>query len=197
MIFTYRPPPQKLYIEDLRRIVPFARRKATKMILGMSTPLFTQIHVIISLIAIGSGFIVAFGMIAGRLLPRWTALFVVTTVLTSVTGFFFPIHGVTPGIVLGVVSLAVLLFVILARYSKHLSNSWRRTYVITAMIALWLNFFVLIAQSFQKIPALHTLAPTGTEPAFKISQLIALILFVTLTILADKKFRFASPDATA
>jgi hypothetical protein len=159
------------------------------MILGMSTALFTKVHVLISLIGIGSGVIVALGMLAGKLLPRMTALFLVTTILTSVTGFLFPFHGVTPAIVFGIISLAVLLFAVLARYSGHLVHAWRRTYVITAMIALWLNVFVLIAQSFQKIHVLHKLAPTGTEPPFKIAQLITLILFAVLTFAADKSFR--------
>jgi hypothetical protein len=160
------------------------------MILGMSTHLFTQTHVAISLIAIVSGLIVALGMIAAKPLPAMTALFLFTTILTSVTGFFFPYHGVTPGIVVGIVSLIVLLVTLIARYSKHMAGGWRRTYVITAMFALYLNVFVLVAQSFQKIPSLHALAPTGTEPAFKISQAIVLVLFVALTIVADKKFRF-------
>jgi hypothetical protein len=163
------------------------------MILGLTSAHFTQLHVLISLIGIASGAIVALGMIAGKLLPKMTALFVVTTILTSVTGFFFPIHGVTPGIKLGILSLAVLLFTVLARYSKRLLGGWRRTYVITAMVALWLNVFVLIVQAFQKLPALHALPPQD----FKIAQLITLILFIVLTFAADKKFRFSSPYATA
>jgi hypothetical protein len=167
------------------------------MILGLSTTLYTQIHVIISLIAIASGLIAAFGMIAGKLLPKTTALFLVTTVLTSVTGLLFPWKGFTPGVILGILSLVVLLPAILARYSKHLTGGWRRTYVITAMIALWFNVFVLIAQSFEHVPSLHALAPTGTEPAFKIAQGIMLVIFIILTIAADKKFRFSSSNATA
>ena len=163
------------------------------MILGMSTLLFTQIHVVISLIGIASGLVVAAGMIMGKPLRMVTALFLLTTVLTSVTGFFYPFHGVTPGIVVGVLSLVVLLFTLIAYYGKHLAGGWRRTYVITAMFALYLNCFVLVAQSFQKIPSLHALAPTGTEGPFKISQLIVLVVFVVLTIFADKKFRFSTP----
>jgi hypothetical protein len=159
------------------------------MILGMSTHLFTQIHVIISLVAIAAGLLTALGMMMGKPLPAMTALFLSTTILTSVTGFFFPYHGVTPGIVVGIVSLVVLLVTLIARYSKHMAGGWRVTYVITAMFALYLNVFVLVAQSFQKIPSLHALAPTGTEPAFKISQAIVLIVFVVLTIVANKKLR--------
>ena len=155
------------------------------MILGLSTALYTQIHVAISLIGILTGFIVAFGLLANKRLPALTALFLLTTVLTSVTGFFFPWKGFTPGIIVGMISMVVLLIAILALYGSHLSGSCRRIYVITAMLALYLNFFVLIAQSFQKVPALHALPPA----AFKITQLIALIVFATWTFAADKKFR--------
>ena len=163
------------------------------MILGMSTHLYTQIHVIISLIAIVSGLIVALGMTMGRSQPILVSVFLWMTVLTSVTGFFFPFKGVTPGIILGIVSLVVLLLTLVAYNGKHLAGGWRRTYVITAMLALYLNCFVLVAQCFQKIPALKALAPTGTEPAFKISQVVLLVVFVVWTIVADKKFRFPVP----
>ena len=161
------------------------------MILGMSVALYTQIHVIISLIAIASGLLVAIGMIMARSSSSMTALFLFTTILTSVTGFFFPFHGVTPGIVVGVLSLVVLLLAVIARYGKHLAGGWRGTYVITAMFALYLNIFVLVAQCFEHIPSFHVLAPTGTEPPFKIAQGIVLVVFVVLTIAANKKFRFA------
>jgi len=154
------------------------------MILGMSLHLYTHLHVAISLIAIASGLLVALGMLANRALPKMTALFLLTTALTSITGFFFPWKGFTPGIKLGILSLIILLIAIIAR-----NRRWRRTYVITAMIALYLNCFVLIAQLFEHIPKLHTLAPTGTEPPFKIAQTILLILFAVLTFAADKKFR--------
>jgi len=161
------------------------------MILGMSISLYTQVHVIISLIAIASGLLVAIGMIMARSSSSMTALFLFTTILTSVTGFFFPFHGVTPGIVVGVLSLVVLLLAVIARYGKHLAGGWRGTYVITAMFALYLNIFVLVAQCFEHIPSFHVLAPTGTEPPFKIAQGIVLVVFVVLTIAANKKFRFA------
>ena len=155
------------------------------MILGLTTSAYTQLHVFISLVAILSGFIAVLGIILGKPYPAITAFFLTTTVLTSVTGFFFPFHGVTPAIVVGIILLIVLLFAILARYASN----WPRTYAATAVISLYLNFFVLIAQSFMKIPALHVLAPTGTEPPFKIAQGIALIVFVILGILAVKKSR--------
>ncbi|HEY0309422.1 MAG TPA: hypothetical protein VGB94_14765 [Acidobacteriaceae bacterium] len=157
----------------------------------MSSILYTQIHVAISLIGIVTGFIVIFGMIAGRTLPKVTALFLTTTILTSVTGFFFPFHGMTPGIVVGILSLVVLLFTLIALYGKHLAGGWRRTFVITAVLAQYFNFFVLIVQSFEKVPSLHVLAPTGSEPAFKIAQGVALVVFVVLGAVADRKFRGA------
>ena len=159
------------------------------MILGMSTTLFTQIHVAISLIAIAFGLVMALCMMMGKLPPKVVALFLLMTVLTSVTGFFFPFHGVTPGIVVGILSLVVLAFASLAYYGKHLAGGWRGTYVITAMFALYLNVFVLVAQCFEHIPSFHVLAPTGTEPPFKIAQGIVLVVFVVLTIVANKKFR--------
>ena len=153
------------------------------MILGMSTHLYTHIHVAISLIAIATGLIVVLGMLANKALPRTTALFIVTTALTSITGFFFPWKGFTPGIKLGIISLVVLLITLIAR-----SRRWRRTYIITAIIALYLNVFVLIAQLFEHIPKLHALVPAD----FKIAQLITLILFAVLTFAAVKKFRFST-----
>ena len=152
---------------------------------------FTAFHVLLSLIGIGTGFIVIFGLIAGRWLGLWTSIFLWTTILTSVTGFFFPFKGITPGIVLGIISLVVLAVSLFALYAKKMAGGWRTTFVITAVIAEWLNFFVLIAQLFEKVPALHTLAPTNTEPPFKIAQLVALIVFVVLGFLAAKNFRQA------
>jgi hypothetical protein len=159
------------------------------MVLGMSLATYTIVHVIISLIGIASGFIVLFGMLGGRLLSPWNTLFLVTTVLTSVTGFAFPFVKVTPGIILGILSLIVLAIAIFALYARHLIGGWRRTYAITAMIAQYFNVFVLVAQSFAKIPAIHALAPTQTEAPFKIAQLALLVLFIFLTVAAARKFR--------
>ena len=153
----------------------------------MST--LTLVHVVISLIGIFSGFVVAFGLLSSKRLDGWTALFLVTTVLTSVTGFLFPIHGLTPGLKLGVISLVMLAVAILARYALHLAGVWRKIYVITAMISLYLNVFVLIAQLFMKVPALHDLAPTGKEPPFLIAQVANLVLFIVLGIFAARGFR--------
>jgi hypothetical protein len=150
---------------------------------------FTQIHVTISLLAIGSGFGVLFGLIAAKRLDVWTAFFLATTILTSVTGFGFPNSGVTPGIVLGVISLVVLAAALYARYARGMSGIWRQVYVITAVLALYLNFFVLIVQSFQKVPALKALAPTQSEPPFAVAQLVALAAFIGLGYLATTRFR--------
>jgi hypothetical protein len=152
---------------------------------------FTAFHVLLSLIGIAAGFVAIFGLIGGRWLGLWISTFLWTTVLTSVTGFFFPFKGVTPGIILGIISLVVLAVTFFALYSKKLSGGWRTAFVITAVMAQYLNFFVLIAQSFEKVPALHALAPTGTEGPFKIAQLTALIVFVVLGFLAAKNFRHA------
>jgi hypothetical protein len=156
------------------------------MVSGM-TP-FTLFHVVISLIGIFSGFIAMFGMIAGKRLDGWTALFLVTTALTSITGFFFPFHKLLPSHILGVISLFVLAFAIPARYVKHLAGAWRKVYAVTASIALYLNVFVLVAQLFMKVPSLHVLAPTGSEPPFLISQVVVMAIFIVLTIAAAIRF---------
>src|SRR5438067_8195694 len=159
------------------------------MIWGMPTEIFTLVHVILSLIAIASGLIVLVGMIAGRRFDALAAFFLATTVLTSVTGFGFPFVHVTPGIVIGVISLVVLATAIFARYRRHLTGPWRRTYVICASLALYFNVFVLVVQSFINVPALKALAPTQKEPPFAIVQLVVLIVFIALTIAAARKFR--------
>ena len=157
------------------------------MIFGM-TP-FTFFHVLLSLIGIFTGLIAVFGMIAGKRLDAWTATFLLTTALTSITGFFFPFHKLLPSHILGVISLFVLAFAIPARYFKHLEGAWRKVYAITASIALWLNVFVLVAQLFMKVPSLHAMAPNGNEPPFLISQVVVMAVFIVLTIAATIKFR--------
>jgi hypothetical protein len=159
------------------------------MIAGLSIENFTILHTAISLIAIASGLIVLAGMLRARKLPGWTALFLVTTVLTSVTGFMFPINGLTPGIVIGLISIVILAIAIMALYLKNLSGAWRWIYVVTALIALYFNVFVLIVQSFQKVPALQRLAPTQSEPPFLIAQGVALIAFLVLGTQAARRFR--------
>ena len=143
----------------------------------------------ISLIAIGAGLIVVYGMIAAKRLPLLTSIFLITTALTSLTGFLFPFKGVTPGIVVGILSLIVLVLAVIARRRSTASGAWRGTYVISAILALYFNIFVLIVQSFEKIPALHALAPTQSEMPFKLAQLATLIVIIALTTMAFKKYR--------
>ena len=159
------------------------------MILGMSIETFTLVHTAISLIGIVSGLVVVYGMLGGKRLDGWTALFLTTTVLTSVTGYLFPFEHLLPSHIVGGISLVVLAVALLARYSFHLAGGWRRTYVLTAVMALYLNVFVLVVQSFLKVPALHALAPAGKEPPFAVAQLIVLAVFIWLAIAAVKRFR--------
>ena len=159
------------------------------MILGMSLGTFTIVHTAISLIGIASGLVVAYGLLGGKRVEKWTALFLLTTVLTSVTGYFFPVEHILPSHKVGAISLLVLAIALLARYSFRMAGAWRRTYVVSAMIALYLNVFVLVAQLFMKVPALHAMAPTGQEPPFLISQLVVLVVFIWLSTAAVKRFR--------
>jgi hypothetical protein len=158
------------------------------MILGMTTSAFTFVHILLSLTGIGSGFIVVFGLLTGRRLGGWTALFLATTVATSVTGFLFPFHQFLPSHAIGILSLIVLAVAILARYAFHLAGGWRRIYVIGAVVALYLNVFVAVVQAFLKVPALNALAPTQKEPPFLVAQLVVLLVFAGLTAFAVKRF---------
>jgi len=153
---------------------------------------FTLLHVAISLVAIISGFVVVQGLLTAKRLDGWTAIFLLFTLATSVTGFLFPFHRFMPSHVFGILSLLVLAPCFFARYRRHLIGHWRLVYVITAMIALYLNVFVLIAQSFQKIPALHALAPTQSEPPFLLSEVVVMVIFIALAIAAAIRFRIAS-----
>jgi hypothetical protein len=145
---------------------------------------FTLIHVLISFTAIISGFVVVFALLRRGLPARWTRIFWTTTALTSLTGFLFPFHGVTPAFVLGFIALAVFAAAMFASRSR-----WRKTYAVTIVLSLYFNIFVLIVQSFQKIPALKDLAPTQTEAPFKLTQLVVLILFTALGVAAAIRSR--------
>ena len=158
------------------------------MILGLSTQLFTRIHVLISLIAIVSGMTVLLGMLSKRRFPILTAIFLLTTALTSITGFLFPNKTITPGIIIGILSMIVLLLATFARYGGHLNGAWRGTYVITANIALYFNVFVLFSQLFAKVPELNQFAPTPSSPGFAFTQLAILVLFGAVTFRAYKRF---------
>ncbi|HEX3951192.1 MAG TPA: hypothetical protein VHW95_15150 [Steroidobacteraceae bacterium] len=167
------------------------------MILGMSLAAFTQLHVIISLIAIVSGIVAVLAMLGARLMPATTTLFLITTVATSVTGFMFDtpadaprvIGSLDPAKVIGLISLIALALALLALYIYKLAGAWRGTYVVCALGALYLNCFVLVVQSFQKVSFFHALAPTQKEPPFAVAQAVLLILFIGVGIAAFKKFR--------
>jgi hypothetical protein len=161
------------------------------MILGMSLSTFTTVHVIISLIAIVAGIIVMFGMLGSNRMPGLTAIFLLFTILTSATGFLFPFNGVTPGIIIGVLSLVLLAIACVALYGMKLSGAWRWIYVLTALISLYFNVFVLVIQSFVKIPALTALAPGNppTGPVFAVVQGVVLVLFVLFIIGGIRRFR--------
>jgi hypothetical protein len=161
------------------------------MILGMTTSTFTLVHVLISLVGIGSGFVVVYGLLTGKPLDGWTATFLSTTILTSITGFLFPVAHILPSHIIGLISLLVLAVALLARYGRHMQRSWRSTYVVCAIVALYLNVFVAVVQSFLKIPPVHALAPTQKEPPFLFTQLAVMAIFVIIGILAVKKFRIA------
>jgi hypothetical protein len=158
------------------------------MLLGLSLHAFTAFHVFLSLLGIGSGLMVVLGMLGGRPYKVLTAIFLFTTVTTSLTGFLFPFEGFKPSYVVGILSLIVLILAIVAYYGRHLAGAWRWIYVVSAIIALYFNFFVLVVQCFQKVPWLHALAPTQSEPPFAIAQLIVLAMFIALGILSVRKF---------
>jgi hypothetical protein len=150
---------------------------------------FTWVHVIISLIGIVTGFVVMKGMLASQRLDDWTAVFLATTALTSLTGFGCPFEKLLPSHIVGIISLVVLLVAILARYAFGMSGGWRPAYVVTALVAQWLNVFVLVAQLFNKVNALHALAPTQSEPPFLIAQTVVMVLFIIVGIAALRQFR--------
>jgi hypothetical protein len=149
--------------------------------------IFTLFHVALSLVGIFTGFIVMSGFFASKNLARWSTVFLSTTLATSVTGYFFPFHGILPSHIVGLISIIVLIIAIITR-GRLDSAGGRRTYVITSMIAQYLNSFVLIAQLFQKVPALKALAPTQSEPPFGITQGLVLVVFIVLTIMSARKF---------
>jgi len=157
------------------------------MILGMTPVLF--LHVLLSLIGILSGIVVLNGLFASKRLPGWTLLFLATTILTSAGGFLLPADRLLPSHIVGIISLVILAVALLALYGYRLAGPWRWIYVVTALMAFWLNVFVLVAQSFAKVPALHALAPTQAEPPFAIAQGVVLLVFLALGFVALKRFR--------
>jgi hypothetical protein len=167
------------------------------MVFGMSLATFTLVHVLISLVGIVSGLLVVYGLIKGQQFDGGTAIFLATTVLTSLTGFLFPFTHLLPSHIVGIISLVVLAVAIVARYPLYLAGSWRSIYVVSAVLALYLNVFVLVVQSFLKIPAAHALAPTQKEPPFLVVQVIVIAIFIVLGIFAVKGFRAAPAAAEA
>jgi hypothetical protein len=162
------------------------------MIFGMSLYTFTLVHTIISLIGIVTGLIVAYGLLTNNKMESWTAVFLASTVLTSVTGLGFPFSKLLPSHIVGIISLVVLVPAIAAYYLFKLAGWWRLVYIVTALIALWFNCFVGVVQAFMKIPALRALAPTQGEPPFAIAQGALLIIFIVLGFLAVRRFRPAA-----
>ncbi|MBR0666190.1 hypothetical protein GXW71_17650 [Roseomonas hellenica] len=156
---------------------------------------FTSLHTALSLIAIVVGIPVIADLVAGRVRALPTALFLVTAILTSVTGYGFPFHRLLPSHIVGAIALVVLALVLIARYGYRLAGAWRGVYAIGMVISHYLLIFVLIAQLFGKVPALNALAPTQSEPPFAIAQGIALLVFVVLGVLASRRFRPAIPAA--
>jgi hypothetical protein len=149
---------------------------------------FTYLHVFLSVVGLGAGVFVVIGFFSSKRFSILTSTFLVSTFLTSLSGFLFPFHGVTPGIVIGILSLIVLFVAIYALYARKMAGEWRKIYVISACVALYFNFFVLVAQAFDKVRALHSIAPSQTSPGFAIAELAVLVLFVLITIRAVQKF---------
>lgn len=162
------------------------------MVLGLSLPTFALFHVLLSLVGIFAGLAVVGGLISGKLLRGWTGLFLGTTILTNVTGFFFPFAKILPSHILGGISLVLLPIALFALYGKHLDGGWRRVFVITSVVTLWFNVFVLVVQLFSKFPLLIATAPTQKEPPFAITQLLVLAMFIWLGRAAVKGFRTSS-----
>jgi hypothetical protein len=155
---------------------------------GIPTGLFLQIHVLISLIGIASGFIFVYGLLVGKLSDGWTALFLATTILTSVTGFPLPPFGFDPPRAIGVISLVLLALAVAALYVFHLAEAWRWVFIITALTALYFNVAVGVIQSFQKLAFLHALAPRQSEPPFVAAQLVVLAVIIVIGVLAVIRF---------
>jgi hypothetical protein len=158
---------------------------------------YTVIHVVISLVGIGSGLVVLFGMLTAQRLDRWTALFLASTVATSATGFGFPVDRVLPSHIVGGISLVVLAITIYARYGRQLTGRWRAVYVVLAVVSLYLNVFVGVVQAFLRIPVLRTMAPTQSEPPFVLTQLAVMALFIALSIAAVLRFRIEQVRPTS
>jgi hypothetical protein len=176
---------------ERRSIIGVSKWGTCAMILGLSLSAFTTLHVVISLIAIVAGLVVMFGMLGPHKAGTLTGTFLLFTILTSVTGFMFPFNGITPGIMVGILSMILLAIACIALYAMHLSGAWSPIYVVTALISLYLNVFVLQVQSFSKIPPLHELAPGDPPggPVFAVVQGIVLLFFVVMIVRVWRRFK--------
>jgi hypothetical protein len=160
--------------------------------LGMSLQTFTFVHVVISLIGIATGIVAVYGLFSGRVLRGWTGTFLATTVLTDISGYGFPVDHLMPSHIVGAISLVILAMTLVALYSRHLAGAWSRIYAVGATLGLYLNCFVLVVQSFLKVPALKALAPTQSEPPFAIAQLIVLAIFLSIAVRLGIRFHGSS-----
>ncbi|MGZ3408927.1 MAG: hypothetical protein ACXWJW_05110 [Xanthobacteraceae bacterium] len=158
------------------------------MTLGLSLENFTILHVVISLVQLVSGLVVVWGLTISRSNSAWTAIYLVSAVLTCITGFMFPVTGFLPSHAVGILSLILLALAIIALYGKHLVGAWRWVYAISIVISVYFSAFVTVVQSFLKVPSLHALAPTGSGPPFSITQGVVLFLFVVAGIGAVRRF---------
>ncbi len=162
--------------------------------MGLSVSDFTALHVVISLIGIFSGFVALYGMLTSTYFRLWTGIFLATTILTSVTGFFFPHDKLLPSHIVGIISVVVLIVALIALYVRHAEGAWRWIYVTSALLTLYLNGFVAVVQSFQKIPPLQALAPTQSEPPFIVAQVGVMAAFIILGVLAVRRYH---PEETS
>ena len=158
------------------------------MVLGLNMMQFIYLHAFFSVIGLGAGLFVVIGFVSSKNFSILTSAFLVTTFLTSLTGFLFPWHGFSPGIILGILSVIALALAIFGIYVKKLAGPWRAVYVVSACVALYFNFFVLVAQAFDKVHVLHSIAPSQTSPGFAIAQLAVLVLFILITVRSVQKF---------
>jgi hypothetical protein len=161
--------------------------------MSIGLTVFTLIHVVLSLIGILAGIVVLLGFLRGKLHKGWIALFLITTVLTSITGYGFPFVKLLPAHIVGAVSLVILVIASMALYSQHLAGRWRTAFVLSSVAALYLNSLVGVAQLFRRVPFLHALAPTESEPPFMAAQVVLLVVFIGLGWLAVRGFTARVP----
>ena len=164
---------------------------------GIPTDVMLQFHVVVSLVGIVAGLVVLYGLVVRKLFKGWTALFLVTTILTSVTGFPLPPFGLDPARIIGIILLVLLAAAVAALYAFRLAGAWRWIFVVTAVMSLYLNCFVAVVQGFQKLAFLHALAPTQSEPPFFVVQVAVLVAFVVLGVLAVVRFHPQAETAAA